>query len=184
MSTHPRRQRRSLQLRLLAPKGEIPVQYRLHNNIQDQQPTEGPDLANDVNLQQPATSQPCVPLTAVSSGHDFTSSSTRQPNSTFSIFERTQHPVVAPWTNIYSNASPSTSAYGGFPELAHGNEVPGVDAHENIGLLTQHLLYGDVQLQETFQNRQRQDYWIPTLHALEDAVWANMAQPTIGAHQG
>jgi len=67
---HPTRIRRSPhkqhippQLRLLAPKGNVlpfhpktTVRYRLQNNIQDQQPTEGPGQANGVNLQQSATS--------------------------------------------------------------------------------------------------------------------------------
>jgi len=163
------------QVRLLAPKGkglpETPVHHRQtlgHYNIHDQQPIKGAD---------PATQ---------SSGHDFTPSPLLQPGHTF---EQAQHSAVAPSTSIYSNRGPSNSAYAGFPELATGNLVSGLDTHESVGFSTQNLLYGSLQLQETIQSRHedREDYWMPTTtlgHAPEYAVWAGIAQPTIGFHQG
>ena len=50
--------------------------------------------------------------------------------------------------------------------------VSGVDTHKSVDTLDQHLLYGNLQLEETIQNQQDQDHW---LHALGDVVWAPMA---------
>ena len=178
------------QLRLLAPKSEAlpshpetPVQYRLQSDIQNQQTTStGGEDGNDINLQQSATPQSCVPLKSVSSSHGFTPSSTLQPNDfTFPTPEQTQHPVVALRTNIYSNRGPSTSVYAGFPELAAGDVASGVD--DNVGPSTQHPLYCNLQLQETIQHQQGHDYWMPTPHAPEDVLWIAMGQPTVGVHQ-
>jgi len=167
------------QLRLLAPKGKA-LPCHPETPVQDQQPTEG----HDVNLQQSVTSQSYVPLKPVSCSHGFTSASSPHPDHTFSNLERTQHSVVAPYTNFNSNRVPPTWANDGSPELARGNLVSGVD--ETLGLSTQNLLYGNLQLQETIQSRHgggSEDHWLPMHHALEDAVWAAMAQPTIAVYQ-
>jgi len=57
-----------------------------------------------------------------------------------------------------------------------GDLISGVD--EIVNLSTQHLLYGNLKLQATTQNRHGGDYCIPTLDA-----WATMVQPIIGVHQ-
>jgi len=181
--SHPSPYKRHIprQLRLLAPKGnalpshpETTVQYRL----QDQQPTEGSDQANDVNM---ATSQSCAP---VSSGHEFTSPPLLWPGHTFPSLERTQDSAVPPYPNTYSNAIPLTTAGSGFPELSPRDLFPEVVTLEGHGLLTQHLPDGNLQLQEAFQN-QHEHYSVPILDSPEeDAVWATMVQPTMGVNQG
>lgn len=65
------------------------------------------------------------------------------PGHTFLSPEQTQHSTVAQSTSIYSNKSPSASVDGGFPGLACGGLVAGVDTH---GLPTQHLPYSNLQL--------------------------------------
>jgi len=158
MSTHKR------QLRLLAPKlpGHLvsPVQQRLQleHNIWDERDTEGHMAATaNAKLQLLASSQSYIP--SVPSRHGFTLSPL--------------HP-------------PLTSADNCLPELVGENLLSGtpVVTSESHDFSTQHLPYGNLQFQETLQNRQVQDYWIPMLHAPEDAVWAAMAQPTIGTHPG
>jgi len=178
------------QLRPLAPKlpghPVSPVQHRPqleHQNIRNEQDTEALTTHKaDFGLQHPATSQPYIP--SVPSSHDFTLPSLLSPNTTFTNLERKQPVVVNPCTNIYSDRFLLTSAYGGFQGLAQGNLASGVDTHGSVDLSTQHLLYGDLQLQETTQNPQGQNFWMPTLHAPEDSVWVAMAQPTIGVDQG
>ena len=156
-------------LRLLAPKGkelpcdlETPVQHMLQlgpNYMRVQQPTQGPDpaAANDVSLQQSATSQSWVP---VSTSPGFTSPSLLQPGHAFSSHGQS---AVATYMGIYSNRGSPKAAYGDSSKLARGNEASGVNIHENIGIWTQYLPY-----------HQGQDSWIPALHATEDAVWTAM----------
>ena len=171
------------QLRRLAPKGRAyPVQHKLqpsHDNIQDQQPAEHLDPVYDVHLRNSAASQSGVP---VSFDHDFTSSPLH-PDHTVSSLEPIQDLAIAPCPNIYSNTMPFAWADDGAPELAPGNLFSGVVTTESHGLLP-HLLYGNLQFRMTSQNRQGQDYCIPTHHTPEDAGWTAMAQPTIGLHQG
>ncbi|RPB19765.1 hypothetical protein L211DRAFT_842359 [Terfezia boudieri ATCC MYA-4762] len=181
------------QLRLLAPKGkshpQTPVQDRLqlgHSIFQDEQPTEGNGTGNEVNLQRSATSQSCVPsrFISVSSGHDVVSSPLLPPDSTVSNLERKQYAAVSPCTNTYSSSIPITAVGTGFfPEVSPRNLLSVIVTPERHGLSTHYPPYGNLQLRDITQNRQSQDYLIPTLHAPEDAVWASMTQPTIGFHQ-
>jgi len=143
------------QPRPLTPKSKAlpvtPVHHRQtvgRNNIQEHQLTEGARPANEVDIQQSATS--------------VTPSSPLQPGHTFLSPEKTQQSVVAPSTSTYSNRVPLSLADNGSPEPVRGN----------------------LQLQETVQNRQGQDYWVSTLNAPEGAVLTGMVQPTIGIHQG
>jgi len=201
MSTHPRRRKRQQhicsqdpsphkQLRLLAPKVKArlrhsvsPVQHRLqleHHNIRDEQNTEPPTAATvNVKLEYPETSQSYIP--SVSS--DFTSPPLLFPDSTVSSFERKQDAVVAPCTNGYFNRVLLAPADGNLPELTCGNLLSGdqVATDESHGLPSQHPSYNNLQLQETMQNQQDQDYWASTLDTPE--VWTIMTQPTIGVHQ-
>lgn len=175
------------QLRLLAPKVKVQNRSQLaHDKIQDQQPAEGPDPANDVSFEQPATPQSCVPLKPIPSGHRFILPSPLQPDGPFSSPVQTQHSVVAPSTSIYSNSGPLASTY--FPALGYGKLVSGVDTYESdsesVGLSTEHLLHGNSQPAETTQSQQGRDYLTPTLNAPEDAVWAATAQPAIDINQG
>jgi len=170
------------QLRPLAPKGnalpshpETTVQYRLP----DQQPTEGSDQANDVNL---ASSQSSAP---VYSGHAFTLSPLLWPDRTFSSLQRNQDSSVAPYPSTYSNWTPLTTAGGAFPELSPRDLFPGVVTLESHGLSTHYLPDGNLQLQETtIQNQHGEHYLMPMLNS-GDAAWATMVQPTIGVqYQG
>jgi len=193
----PQRGTKSLpQLRSLAPKSSChtvsPVQHRLqleHHNIPDEQDTEAQQdteapaaMATTTNIkpQHPAISQPYCPIESTCS-YDVTLSSLLPINSMALSCERNQCVELAPCTNICSNRLPLTSEVGSFPELICGNQVSGVDTRE---IITQHILYRDLQLQETIQNRHGQDCWIPTLNAPEDGVWTVMEQPTIEVHQG
>lgn len=163
MSTRKQRRSQPLQLRPLAPKSpshpEPAVQHKLQLGYQD---TEAPIThMGDAEPQHPATSQSYT-LFAPSS-HDFTSHAAA----------RSLEYVVDPYTNIDSDRAPSASVNGGLHEgdLASGARI---DTSEIVGCSTGHQLYGDFQ---PLQNRHEQGYyWIPTLHASEDAV--------IGAHQG
>jgi len=184
-SQHPSPHKRNItpQLRLLAPKGnalpshpETTVKYRLHNNIKS---TEGSDHANDVNLQQSATSQTSTPA---SSSHNFTLSPLLWPGRTFSSLEQEQDSAVAPYPNTYANW-PLASVGRRFPELSLRDQFPRVDILQSHGLSTHHLPDGNLQLQETTQNHHGEPYLIPMLDSPEDAAWATMVQPTIGVHQ-
>jgi len=72
----------------------------------------------------------------------------------------------------------ASAADDSLPGLVYSDRVtPG----EHFGLSTQHPPYGNkLQLQETIQNRQDQDYWLPMHH---DVAWAAMVQPTIGVQE-
>jgi len=176
------------QLRLLAPKSSLshsvsPVQQLERHNIWDEQDTEAPPTATtNVKLQHPATLQLYIP-SVPNSGHDLTSPPLLSPDATVSSLEGKQDEVVAPCTNIYSSRVPLPPANDSLPELARGNLFPGARAatSESYGLSTQHPSYDNLQLQETTQNRQGQDYGIPTLGTPE--VWTAMVQPTMGDHQ-
>lgn len=162
------------------------MQHRIPLGHNHQQAIEGAESVNDVNLQQSATSPLYFPLKPVSSGYGFTSFSPFQPDHTFSNLERTHHAAVAPSTNIYSNRGPSTPTYAGFPEIAAGDLVSRVDTYGSVGPSTQQLSYGNVNHQETINNRHGEDseaYWIPMHHAPGDVVWTAKAQPAIGVHQ-
>jgi len=74
------------------------------------------------------------------------------------------------------------AADSSFPELARGDLNSEVG--KSVDLSSQHLLSGNLQLQENTRNRHDGDYWLPTLNAPEDAVWTPMVQPTIGSYQG
>jgi len=166
------------QLRPLAPKGkalpshpEAPVLQSEHNSIWSEQDTEAP------------ATQSYIPLKPVSSDHDFTPSPLLPPNFTVASLERNQY--VTPNTNIYfNNRLPLTLDDDGFPEFAPGNLFSDVVTHDSHGLSTHNVPYSNLQLQETIQNRQDQDFWMPGLHVAEGAVWTDMAQPTICAYKG
>jgi len=201
MSTHKRQQRCSQppsqyilpRLPPLVSKSRChlvsPVQHRVqlvHQNIRSED-TEAPTTQTaNVELQHQRLRNH-ISIPAVPSSHDFTSPSLRLqlPHSTVSSPKQKQSRsvVVDPCTNMYSDR---VQAYGsfGFPGFSRGNLVSGMDTRESATLSTEHLLYSDLQLQETIQNQQSQNYWIPILHAPEDVVWAAMAQPTLGVHQG
>ena len=185
MSAH----RRSLQnphvppqLRLLAPKGgalpshpETPVQHRLHNNIQLQQPTEGVDPATDVNIQQSATSYACAPV------HDLMPFALLWPSHSFASLEQNQDSAVAPCPNTYSIWIPS--AGGSFPELSPRNLFSGLVTNESHDPSTHQLPDSNLQLQGSIQNQYGEDHLIPMLDSPEGAVWGTMVQPTIGVHE-
>jgi len=204
MSTHPRRhpmrkrQQLSTQhpslfkhiLRPLASKGKAspshlgtPALHLEHNNIRGEQDTAAPAAREaDVKLQNPATSQPLnININPLSSDHGFTPSPLLPPHPMASSLKQQQYAAVAPSKNIYFNRVPLASDDDGFPEFAPGTLLSGVVTHETDGLSTP---YGNLQLQETIQNPQGQDYWVPALNALADAVWTAIAQPTIGVYQG
>jgi len=182
------RQHPSPHNRPLAPKGKVssepPVQHTGLNNTQDQQPTEGPDPANDVKFQPRATSQSHIPLESGSSNHGFTSSSALWSDRTFSSLERKLDSAVAPYSNIYSNKMPSTPADDGFPEPASRNPFSGVAAGESHGFSTHHLQYDNLQVQQSIQNRHGEQYLTPTLNTPEDAVWIGITQPTMDVYEG
>ncbi|KAF8453217.1 hypothetical protein BGX38DRAFT_1268785 [Terfezia claveryi] len=174
------------QLRPLAPKGKAHPETRLQHrsNFQDEQPTEGTDTANEVNLELSATPQSCVPLRFISSGHDVASSSLLPPDSTVSNLERKHYAAVSPCMNTYSSRIPFPSVGSRFfPEVSPRKLFSGIVTPESHGLSTHYPPYGNLRIPDTIQNRQSQDYWIPTLDAPEDAIWASMTQPTIGFHQ-
>jgi len=194
MSTHHQRQpqlssphKRHIlpQLRLLAPKLPCPpvppVQHRLlleHSNTRDEQDTEVPArLTANVPFQYPAALQQYIP--SVSPGYTFTSSPLLSPDPVVSSLEQKQHAVVTPYTNFYSDRVPLASA-DDYSNLAPGN-LPRMITSESHGLSTENPPYGNLQIQETIQNPQGQDYWVPTLDTPE--VWTVMAQPTIGVNQ-
>jgi len=145
-------------LRPLAPK--LPVSHRLeleHYNIGDEQDTEVP-VMHTANVWLQHSAISQPYIAPAPSSHDLTS---------------------------FTLLSPLTSPDDDFPQLACGNLLSGAPVVTNSH--TEHSPYGNLQLQETIQNRQGQDYWIPgipELHTPEDAVWTGMAQPTIGFHQG
>jgi len=179
------------QLRLLAPKALLshsvsPVQHRPqleHHSIRDEQDTKAPSgpTAN-VKLQHRAA-QPYIPLKSVSPAHDSTSPPLLSHDSTVLSPKQAQHSVVAPSTSTYSNRVPLSLADNDSPQLVCGNLLSGVVTRETLGLPTQHAPYSNLQLQETIQNRQGQDYWIPTLNRDTPEVLQAMMQPTIGVHQ-
>lgn len=184
MSTkrHPIRKRQQIvklprnalrQLRPLVPKGTAPfphpVQHRLHlehNNIWNERDTVA--VVNVKSKHSAVTSQSYTHLKPVSSGH----------GSTLRPLERKQYATVCP--NMYSNRVPLIPADDCFPELAPGDTLLGARlvAHEVLGLWAQHLPHCSSQRQETTQNRRGGDYYIPKLHAPEDAVWTTIVQPT------
>lgn len=83
--------------------------------------------------------------------------------------------------DTYSNKVPSTSVDDGFLVPAPGNTPTGVVTREIQGLSAHCLPYSNIQLQEAIQNHYGGDYYL--LDAPEGAVWATMAQPTIGFYQ-
>jgi len=153
------------QLRLLAPKAPV---LQLEHNIWDEQDTDAPTAATtNVKPQRPATSQsyiPCVP-----SSNNFKSSPLPPPGSTVSCLERKQYGVATPCTNIPSD-----------PEVTLLSRTR-VVSHMH-GLSIQYPPNGNSQHRQTTQNRQGQDYWIPTLDAPEVPVWTAVTQPTVGVH--
>lgn len=190
MSIRPSPYKRHIfpQLRPLAPKVKAssfhqvsPAQHRRqlqHHNIRKKQDTAAsPATTANVKLKQRETSQSYFPSVSSSHGHDFTPSPLLPPDPTDSSLERKQYAVVTPCTKIYSNSVPSTSADDSIAELAPGNLLSGalMVASESHGLSNQHPPYDNLQLQETVQNQQGQDYWTPTLDSL--------MQSTVDAHQ-
>ena len=179
VSQHPPARVHKQVLPLLAPKPphRIPVQHRLqfeYNNIRDGQHTGAP-----VKLQYHATSQPYIPLKFDSSSHNVTSSSLRP---TVSSLEWQQHAATAPCTTMDPSGGLSASADAGFLHLTHRNPLPWARevTGDSIGLLTQYPPYGNLQLQETTQDRHD---CIPTLGAPEVNYWTAMAQSTVGVPQ-
>jgi len=81
--------------------------------------------------------------------------------------------------------SVSSSHNSASPSLLHarGNLLRGarVATRESRSHSTQHPQYSSSKCQETAQNRQSQDYWVPTYDTSE--VWTAMVQPTLGIHQ-
>ncbi|KAF8453214.1 hypothetical protein BGX38DRAFT_1141656 [Terfezia claveryi] len=175
-------------LRPLAPKGkapsfhqESPAQRRRqlqHQNIRNKQDTAAPPATTaNVKLKHRATSQTYIPSVSSSHGRECAQSLLLPPDPAVSNLERKQYAVVAPCTKISSNRVPSTSVDDSIAELPRGNLPSGalVIASESHVLSTQHSPYDNLQLQETFQNQQGQDYWTPTLGSL--------VQSTVDAHQ-
>ena len=153
-----------------------------NNNIRDEQFTVP---TTHFNLQQVISQSP------VAFGHDYTPSPLFSSDSAVAGPERKQYVDVYP--NLYTNGAPLALTDDSLPELASGSLLSEVHDQalngESLDPTTpQYQPYGNLQLQETPQNHQRQGYWMPTPNTPEvclldyPEMWTAIVRPTIGVH--